>query len=151
MKRVPAVAVAVAAVLLAGACGQDGEPAGPTTTRPTAASPPTTRPTAASPATARPTEAGPTLASPAPATPPPSLRPAPDRTVGPAEPVTVTGTVEEGVEPGCLVLDGYLLLGGRDRGIRAGAKVIVTGRIQRDLVTTCQQGTPLRVETVRPG
>ena len=63
---------------------------------------------------------------------------------------TLTGTVSAGVEHGCLLLDGHLLVGG-DRGvIRAGARVTVTGRVVPDLVTTCQQGVPFVVTSARP-
>ncbi len=78
--------------------------------------------------------------------------PPPGQTKAPsAATVTISGTVEPGVEPNCLLLKGYLLFGGRDEGLRAGAKVTVTGRTMPGVATTCQQGTPLRVETVRPG
>jgi hypothetical protein len=69
--------------------------------------------------------------------------------------VTVTGTVRAGVEPGCLLLHAdqgtvYLLVGG-DRGkLRAGGRVQVTGRPAPDLLSTCQQGEPLQVASVRP-
>jgi hypothetical protein len=68
--------------------------------------------------------------------------------------LTVTGTVREGVEPGCLLLDAeqgrYLLIGG-DRGeLRAGTRVQVTGRVAPDLVSTCQQGEPLVVASIEP-
>lgn len=53
------------------------------------------------------------------------------------------------MEAGCLLLRGYLLIGGRDQGLRAGATVTVTGRTETDLLSTCQQGTPLRVDSVR--
>jgi hypothetical protein len=132
MRRVRAAAVTAAACLLLAACGRAEEPRTPILRTPVSLAPATPQPT---PGTAR-----------------PSLgTPPPDRTVGPAKPVTVTGTVAEGVEAGCLVLGRYLLIGGRGDGVRAGAKVTVTGRAQPDLVTTCQQGTPLLVETVRPG
>jgi hypothetical protein len=83
---------------------------------------------------------------------PDSIAPPPGATKTPAAAtVTVSGTVEAGVEPNCLLLKGYLLFGGQDEGVRAGAKVTVTGRTMPGVATTCQQGTPLRVETVRPG
>ena len=76
----------------------------------------------------------------------------------PAQPpgeVTVTGTVVEGVEPGCLLLnaeDGhrYLLVGGDRAELQAGAKVSVTGRVDRGLLSTCQQGEPLVVASIEP-
>lgn len=63
--------------------------------------------------------------------------------------MTLTGTVTAGVEPNCLLLDGYLLVGGPRDVVRSGARVTVTGRVQPDLMTTCQQGTPLVVESAR--
>jgi len=67
----------------------------------------------------------------------------------PAGTTTLTGTVEAGVEPNCLLLDGHLLLGGPREVLRPGARVSVTGRVQADLMTTCQQGTPFLVDTAK--
>ena len=76
----------------------------------------------------------------------------PSRSGGPVQrstsPITVTGTVEAGVESNCLLLGGYLLLGGDRAMIQAGARVSVTGRPEPDTLTTCQQGMPLRVDSV---
>jgi hypothetical protein len=83
--------------------------------------------------------------SPATTGPVPTTEPAP-----PAGEVTVTGTVSEGVEPGCLLLDGYLLVGGDRDQLRPGARVAVTGRVDRGLLSTCQQGVPLVVASVEP-
>jgi hypothetical protein len=63
---------------------------------------------------------------------------------------TVTGTVTAGVEPNCLLLDAeggerYLLVGGDRAELQPGARVAVTGRVDRKLVSTCQQGVPLVV------
>ena len=70
----------------------------------------------------------------------------------PADEVTVTGTVIEGVEPNCLLLTGggrtYLLVGGDRAELRAGARVAVTGRVDRGLLSTCQQGEPLVVASI---
>jgi hypothetical protein len=69
--------------------------------------------------------------------------------------VTVTGTVHAGVEPGCVLLHAdqgtiYLLVDG-DRGkLRAGGRVQVRGRPAPDLLSTCQEGEPLRVASIRP-
>lgn len=63
---------------------------------------------------------------------------------------TLTGIVTAGVEHRCLLLEGYLLVGGDREVIRAGAHLTVTGRIVPDLVTTCQQGTPFVVASARP-
>jgi hypothetical protein len=64
--------------------------------------------------------------------------------------MTLTGTVVPGVEAGCLLLDGYLLLGGPREVIHAGARVTVTGHVRPDVLTICQQGTPFVVETAHP-
>ena len=67
--------------------------------------------------------------------------------------VTVTGIVEAGVERGCVILRAGLTiyqLVGQDPAIVEGAKVTVRGRPDPDLVTTCQQGTPLHVIEVTP-
>jgi hypothetical protein len=71
----------------------------------------------------------------------------------PAGEVTVTGTVIDGVEPNCLLLDAgggrtYLLVGGDRAELRAGARVAVTGRVDRGLLSTCQQGEPLVVASI---
>jgi len=65
--------------------------------------------------------------------------------------VTVTGTVAYGVEPNCVLLNGYLLLGGPRELFTPGALVTVTGRVDIDMLTTCQQGTPLVVQSARRG
>lgn len=70
---------------------------------------------------------------------------------GPSGTITVTGTVAEGVEPNCILLNGYLLLGGPRDLFIAGALVTVTGRVEPDMMTTCQQGIPLVVESARRG
>jgi hypothetical protein len=69
---------------------------------------------------------------------------------------TFTGTVAEGVEPGCLVLkgtDGHHVLIFDDPAVRAqariGARVTVSGRSMPGQATTCQQGVAFLVTTVR--
>jgi hypothetical protein len=42
----------------------------------------------------------------------------------------------------------YLLVGGDRSLIVEGAHLTVTGRVDPSLMTTCQQGTPLIVDTV---
>jgi hypothetical protein len=69
--------------------------------------------------------------------------------------VTLVGTVMAGVEPNCLLLDAeggqrYLLVGGDRAGLRPGSRVAVTGRVDRGLLSTCQQGEPLVVSAVVP-
>lgn len=69
----------------------------------------------------------------------------------PGEPVrTIRGTVSAGVEPNCVLLDGYLLVGGPRETLRPGARVVVSGRVQADLITTCQQGIPFLVTEAKP-
>ena len=72
----------------------------------------------------------------------------------PAGEVTVSGTVVEGVEPGCLLLDAggrqYLLIGGDRAELQAGSRVSVTGRSDPNLLSTCQQGEPLVVASIEP-
>ena len=65
-------------------------------------------------------------------------------------PITLTGVVQSGVEPACVVLnadDGrqFLLLGGDAEVLRAGAEVKVEGTAALEKPTTCMQGIPLRV------
>ncbi|GAB3143553.1 hypothetical protein GCM10027290_20040 [Micromonospora sonneratiae] len=83
--------------------------------------------------------------------PPPAKSPAPrpPGTTPSTGAVTVSGTITAGVEAGCLLLDRYLLVGGPGEVLRAGARVTVTGRVQPDLMTTCQQGTPFVVESAK--
>jgi hypothetical protein len=68
---------------------------------------------------------------------------------------TIRGRVVEGVELGCLLLEAtdgtaYLLIGGDRDQLVAGRRLEVTGRVEPDLMTTCQQGTPFQVSDVRP-
>ena len=143
----PGLVVASLAVagLLLGACG--GAPGAPVPAGSSAPADPLTGPASGAP-TATPT---------APTTPPPGTEvnpgeppPRPDNKAPgsgkPAAPMTLTGVVTSGVEPGCILLNGFLLIGGPRETLRAGAKVTVTGRIQVGLLSTCQQGTPFVVE-----
>ena len=71
----------------------------------------------------------------------------------PAVEVTVTGTVRAGVEPGCLLLEDqaggrFLLVGGERAELRPGRRLAVTGRVDRGLLSTCQQGEPLVVASI---
>ena len=90
---------------------------------------------------------------PAHARPPPIPPPRPTKPVDPTasgRPITVDGVVETGVEPGCKVLtaDGklYQVLGD---DVPVGVPVRVTGVLQPGVLTTCQQGTPMRVTKVQ--
>lgn len=64
---------------------------------------------------------------------------------------TISGTVESGVESGCLVLEHngtvYGIYGSFDSSVvYAGAEVTLHGKVEKDMMTTCQQGTPFVVE-----
>ena len=65
--------------------------------------------------------------------------------------VRVRGIVSDGVEQGCTLLTSkgvvYLLLW-REGTPYTGREIEVEGTIQPDLMTTCQQGTPLVVERI---
>lgn len=91
-----------------------------------------------------------------PATPAPSSGTAApeDLVVGPSGRVTVlTGTVEAGVEAGCLLLTAsgvlHQLVGATQR-LAPGQRVTVQGRPDPALLTTCQQGTPFVVSSSAP-
>ncbi|WP_432831089.1 hypothetical protein [Dactylosporangium sp. CA-092794] len=81
----------------------------------------------------------------------PSLRPGDSSVVE----VSVTGTVQDGVEPGCVLLatdsKTYLLVGPKRAELpKAGTRATVYGHPEPDLLSTCQQGTPFRVNRVEP-
>jgi hypothetical protein len=84
------------------------------------------------------------------ATPSPSL----SATGPPLAEMTLTGMVEEGVEPNCLVLHTaektYLLLGGDRAVVKGGAKVKVRGRPEPSLMSHCMQGEPFQVLEAHP-
>jgi len=130
------VVFALALSLTAG-CANTGSPgAGPSGSTPSASAGPTT-----------------------PATEPSLPIPTPSKTKGP-EPtgeITVTGTVVAGVEAGCKVLQSpqgnYLLIaqGATAAQLQVGETVTVRGEVKPDMVTVCQQGTPLVVTSVDPG
>lgn len=65
--------------------------------------------------------------------------------------LTLTGTVNAGVEKGCLVLksDGlaYVLLG-ELTGVLPGSQVTVRGHEATNVQTSCQQGPPFEVTAV---
>ncbi|MET8198784.1 hypothetical protein AB0C42_00615 [Micromonospora taraxaci] len=136
------LAVSALAVCVAlSACGSQDAGGGTPTPTPTGAQPVTSPPTpdpTASPSTVDPT---PPASSKTPRAPKPG---------GPSTPpgvgaTTLSGTVQGGVEPGCVLLDGYLLIGGPRDVLTPGAQVEVTGRVEPGMMTTCQQGTPFVV------
>ncbi|WP_422774921.1 hypothetical protein ACN28C_00980 [Plantactinospora sp. WMMC1484] len=63
----------------------------------------------------------------------------------PSGTTTLSGTVRAGVEPNCVLLENYLLVGGPREVLVPGARVTVTGEVRAGLMTTCQQGTPFMV------
>ena len=138
MRVIQIAALGAVACLALGACGQDGPTDGPGPSPSISGGPSLSNP-----------PSPPDPLSPS----PPVARSRPPRTPGPSrsgEVRTLTGTVAAGVEPNCVLLDTFLLVGGPRDVLRPGARVTVTGRVQPDLMTTCQQGTPFVVETGRP-
>lgn len=68
--------------------------------------------------------------------------------------VVVTGTVQSGVENGCLILKGadgktYELVGQPRPAV--GATVTIEGTVAADMVSICMQGTPLVIASLRSG
>ena len=141
MASVRLVLPVLAGALLLSACGSATDQAAggdPTTAAPTTSAFPTPVPVPSTP-TSVPT--GTATKHPGPSGVP----------IGKGRPVTVEGIVEGGVEPGCKVLTAggtmYLILGGED--VPPGVPVRVEGVTQPGVLTTCQQGTPLRVTSVK--
>jgi hypothetical protein len=72
----------------------------------------------------------------------------------PGAPTKLTGTIAEGVEANCLVLtddSGAVvanLIGVDKASAPLGTKVVVSGKFEPDLMTTCQQGTPFAVAVI---
>ena len=88
-----------------------------------------------------------------PAQPPPGLTKSPVQPTQTGE-MTFTGTVEEGVELNCLIMRAqgkiYQLMGGDRNVVKAGATVWVRGRVNKGVVSYCQQGEPFQVLEARP-
>ncbi|MEU7958433.1 hypothetical protein [Micromonospora humida] len=150
-----AVVVLLAAGVALAGCGDGadvtGPPATPTSSpTPTVAPTDTVTPTGTVPPSTPPASVAPS-APPAGSVPPGGLKPPPGGPRLPPGPgaTELTGTVEAGVEPGCVLLDGHQLVGGPKDVLVAGARVTVTGRAQPDLMSTCQQGVPFLVESAR--
>ncbi|GAB3262891.1 hypothetical protein GCM10027425_27050 [Alteromonas gracilis] len=80
----------------------------------------------------------------------------PDPTLPPGKgEATHTGTIAEGVEAGCVLLEigsggPLLLVGPGVEAYAAGDRVTVRGTPQPDMMTTCQQGAPFAVTSVSP-
>ena len=128
---------ATAVLCLLSACGGGTSPSSGS-----ASAPPTSPPPASPPSSLPP-----------PASPSPSTLPE-DLVVPPAGRETVlTGTVEAGVEPGCLLLQASGVLHqlvGAVQGLAPGQRATVRGRPDPGLLTTCQQGTPFVVASSAP-
>jgi hypothetical protein len=66
--------------------------------------------------------------------------------------MTIRGTIQPGVEPGCLILstdnEVFQLVGPPTANLKAGMTVEVSGAPDKTLVTTCQQGTPFVVTKI---
>ncbi|MEV1142447.1 hypothetical protein [Micromonospora sp. NPDC049799] len=139
---VPALAVCMALSACGGQGGGDGTP----TPTPTGAQPVTSAPS--------PDPTASEVPSTGPTPPPPTALPPSPKPGGPTKPPPVgatelTGTVTAGVEPNCVLLDNFLLIGGPRDVLTPGTRVTVSGRVQPDMMTTCQQGTPFLVESAR--
>ena len=136
-----AIAIAVAG------CGGEGEsesdaiPATATGTAATSTTPPDDHAHSGSPT------------SPAPTTSTPADPDVPVTVVSPGPRVVVAGFVEDGVEAGCLILDGYQLIADSalwQSALTAGDPVEVTGYVDNGRPSTCQQAKPLVITDVRP-
>ena len=140
---------ATTVLCLLSACGGSTSPSGESAGAPPTSPPPTSPPASRPPASVPP-PASPPASSPAPA---PSALPE-DLVVPPAGRDTVlTGTVEAGVEPGCLLLQASGVLHqlvGAVQGLAPGQRATVRGRPDPGLLTTCQQGTPFVVASSAP-
>ena len=95
-----------------------------------------------------PTDPAPRKPDPAPVDPAP-VDPAPGDPVDSTQVVSLDGTVETGVEPGCVVLSDsngrQWTLTGPLSTLPHGVPLTITGTTTRGLFTTCQQGEPVRV------
>jgi len=81
-------------------------------------------------------------------TPPTPATPAHPSVTPTSRTMILTGIPADGVEGGgCLLLSGYLLIGGPRDVLTSGQRVKVTGHERPGLMTTCQQGIPFVVES----
>src|SRR5690242_10654472 len=67
--------------------------------------------------------------------------------------VVLTGVIEAGVEPRCLILrqgtESYQLIGGDPAVVKAGARVQVTGHVAVGIMSYCMQGKPFQVTSAQ--
>jgi hypothetical protein len=111
----------------------------------------------AQPSTERGSAAGGTASTAAPA---PTMAPGSPPTTGSDKApisgqIVVRGTLRNGVEPGCLLLDGqdkhaYLLLDAAGGQLKAGARVEVVGQPVDQVASICGEGSTLSVVSVQP-
>jgi len=153
-RRVSALAVVATGLLTArllAACGAKSSPGG--TAAPASASGPpsvSVTPSGSSPGVAPSTTPPPPGHSPATA---PSL---PIRSLAPQGSETLVGDLEDGVEPNCVLLRTssnklYQLVGGDRSKLTGSSKhVTVDGHEIPAMATTCQQGIPFLVTSIRP-
>lgn len=125
--------IAVLAACGAGDGGSDGE-----TSTPVTSAEPTSAPES-------------TEESPVPEETTPYLDPSLGDSSKPGSSMTISGTIEAGVESGCLVLEYegtvYGIFGDFDSSVvYAGATVTLQGKVDDGMMSTCQQGTPFVVE-----
>ena len=147
IRRLGVLAALLAVLGAAPGCASDGDGPAAAPAVPSSAAPQPAPSFARSPSFAPPPSA---------AVPPGAGRPATDPRPAGAE--TLTGTVTAGVEPDCLLLTGGFgsrLLVFDDPALRSeavvGATVTVTGRAERGMLSTCQQGEPFIVTSLRAG
>jgi hypothetical protein len=150
MRRVTVPLVAVVVATLAGCSASRGGGATPSPQPPVA-----TSSTAAAPPSPALSIAPPSPPGMSPTNPPPRRNPSPrpvsPRPSGAKAPtvVNVTGTVTEGNQPGCLLINGYQLVNAPTSLVYAGVRVKLTLEIRTDLVSTCMQGTPALITSAR--
>lgn len=85
---------------------------------------------------------------------PPSSPGLPTTSPTPGAELTLTGTVEAGVERGCMLLAAegkkYLLSGGDPKVVKVGAKITVRGYADPGRPSFCMQGIPFTVTEAHP-
>ena len=140
MSRIRAAVCGLVALGLLAACAGQQAPTAPGT-RSTATSLPSVT-----------TVPSPTVPSPTVPSSPNTVPPRSSTTGKPApEQLTLTGVVEAGVEPNCLLLTDatsgkkFNLTGGAPSIVKPEARVKVVGVIRNDLMSYCQQGTIFQV------